>query len=123
MGKHFWWGCGLLALLLAFTWTVGIQMERTHQMPQQLLTQAQEAPMGQATQMLAQAQKLWQRQEYWVSAVADHTPMEQIRALFAEAVIFGQAGEEVHFSTVCAHLASLLQDMSDAHQLTLQNLF
>ena len=123
MGKHFWWGCGLLAVLLIFTWGISRQMERSHQPVRQLLLQAQDAPLEQGRQLVAKAKDLWLRQEYWVSAVADHTPMEEIRALFAEAVLFGQAGEEIHFSTTCARLASLLQDMSDAHRLILENLF
>ena len=123
MGKHFWWGCGLLGLLLAFTLGLSVQMERSSMPVQQLLIQAQDAPFDQARQLVSQARKRWQQQEHWISAVADHTPMDQIRELFAEAELFGQGGEAVHFSTVCARLASLLQDMSDAQQLTLENLF
>lgn len=126
MGKHFWWGIGLLAVLLALTWGIGMAMDTIHPPICQLLNQAQEAADGQLTrarELVTLAQNQWQQAERWISAVADHTPMDQIRELFAEADLFGKGDEPVHFSTVCARLSSLLRDMSQAHKLTLQNLF
>ena len=127
MGKHFWWGCLLLAILLAGTAWIGFGMEKANAPIRALLEQAQQAAhrqqLDRAMALVAQADALWDSEEGFVSAVADHTPMDQIRELFAEAMLFGQGGDSVHFSTVCARLSSLLADLIDAHKLTLRNLF
>lgn len=126
MGKHFWWGIGLLGVLLAVTWGISMAMDTVSPPICGLLDQAQEAADGQldrARELVVQAKDQWQQAQSWISAVADHTPMDQIRELFAEAELFGKGDEPVHFSTVCARLSSLLRDMAQAHKLTLQNLF
>lgn len=126
MGKHFWWGIGLLAVLLIGTIGISMIMDAAKAPICDLLTQAQEAAAVQlplARQLVKDAKLQWDKAEGWISAVADHTPMDQIRELFAEAELFGQGGESVHFATVCARLSSLLQDMAEAHKLTLRNLF
>ena len=88
MGKHFWGGIVLLCVLLAATVWIGACMEQSNLAVRQMLTEAQQTAENQldkATKLVQEAKKKWDQSEGWVSALADHTPMDQIRELFAEA--------------------------------------
>ena len=70
----------------------------------------------------AAAEDGWQAHRDLSSLLADHTPMEEIDALFARLGICsaGRSGEE--FAALSAELSRKVAAMGDAHRLTWQNL-
>ena len=75
-----------------------------------------------AKQQAQNAKQLWDQQKNATATVADHTPMEEIDHLFAEAEIYARTEEVPHFAACCAQLAAMVQAMGDAHALNLWNL-
>ena len=68
------------------------------------------------------AKDLWDKMKNKTATVADHTPMEDIDLMFAEAEIYAKTEETPHFAACCAQLASMVQNMADAHAMNLWNL-
>ena len=126
MGKHFWWGCGLLSLLLIFSLVISGITQRRQRPLWEALEEAQtlaEQDPRHANRLLEETKSRWDRYAGGMAAISDHEPMDQVEEVFAEAALFGKAGDTTHFSTACARLAQLLRALSEDHRLTLRNLF
>lgn len=76
----------------------------------------------QAVRQAAEAKAIWDSHKKKTATVADHTPMEDIDLMFAEAEIYAKTEETPHFAACCAQLASMVQNMADAHAMNLWNL-
>ena len=68
------------------------------------------------------AESQWEQHRDLSSLLADHTPMEQIDALFAHVDLCAAAREKAEFAAACAELSRYVKAMGDAHRLTWQNL-
>lgn len=68
------------------------------------------------------ARERWEGQWGLTAALADHGPMEQIDALFAQLEVYAGAEDWVAFAGVCAQLGSELQALGDAPSLSWRNL-
>ena len=126
MGRQFWIGIGLLAALLAITVGVSLVMSAIHQPAQAQLEQAAElaldGDMPRAAELAQQAKLRWERFRKVISAVADHSPMDEIDRLFAEAEVYAAVAEEEHFASCCAQLSTLVEGMAAAHSAAWWNL-
>ena len=118
MGR-FWLGAGLLAALLALgLWTSGAMVRLHEDLAVDLDRAAQAAQSGDWQEARARALSAggqWERQRRKAAALADHTPMEDIDALFAQAEVFGRQEETADFAAACAELSMRLRAMGDAH--------
>ena len=70
----------------------------------------------------AGAESRWQEHRNLSSLLADHTPMEQIDALFARVGLYSAARDTAEFAAACAELSRYVKAMGDAHRLSWQNL-
>ncbi len=126
MGRQFWVGITLLAVLLALTGGLSLAMDAIHQPAQVQLEQAAElaldGDLSRAAELALQARMRWERFRKMISAVADHSPMDEIDRLFAEAEVFAAVAEEEHFAACCAQLSVLVGGMADAHSAAWWNL-
>ena len=59
----------------------------------------------------------------WGTCFADHTPMEEIDALFAQVEVYAAAREETDFAAGCAALSRKVEAMGLAHGASWWNLF
>ncbi len=113
-------GAVLLVVLLALGVGIAVGMDGIHARSAAALDAAADAALDgdwQTAQLLSQqAQQMWQQNWQIVACVADHTPMDEIDALFAQLPAFVRGGEDVHFAATCAQLAQLLQAMGDAQR-------
>lgn len=75
-----------------------------------------------ARQAAAAAENQWKGCRNRNSLLSDHTPMEQIDALFARVGIFSAARNREEFAATCAELSRYVRAMGEAHRLTWQNL-
>lgn len=124
--KRCWIGVGLLVLLLGVgifsTW----QMQRSHDPMAESLEQAcamAEAGRWDAAQnYVNQAKKKWDDNWGLSASFADHEPMEQINALFAQLEVCGKYKETVSYCLLCAQLREELEAMGEAHRFVWWNL-
>lgn len=126
MGKRFWGGVAILAVLFALGLWVAKSMETTHKAVARHLEQAaREALSGQTEQgleTLQKAEELWQKRRFLTAAVADHGPMEEIDSIFSQLESYAAAGDSVSFAAWCSRAAQLVGAISEAQKLTWQNL-
>jgi len=124
--KRFLIGLSTLSLLFAIGLFVAISTDRMYQPVVDLLEEAADSALSgsfeDAISKTENAKALWDKQKAKTATVADHTPMEEIDRLFTEAEIYAQAEEKPHFAACCAQLASIVQNMADAHAMNLWNL-
>ena len=72
--------------------------------------------------LTVQAAKQWESHWHQLALVADHSPMDEIDGLFAQAKMYARVGASQDFSAVCAKLSKLVTAISEAHSLTWWNL-
>lgn len=59
----------------------------------------------------------WQEKWNFCAAFADHSPMEDIDAQFAQLRVYASARAAQEYAAVCSALAQNLQAMANAHEL------
>lgn len=126
MGKEFWGAIVLLTCLLAATLGVAWGMGQIHETAAKALEQAaeyaQSGDMEQAQMLFQQSRHCWQRYQKLSATVADHSPMDEIAKLFAEAEVYARQQETAHFAADCVQLSSMVRAIAEAHQFTWWNL-
>lgn len=126
MRRQLYIGIGILILFLVVGLFSGIAIENTCSPISQLLKQAGNVSAQgdtEAAAMLVHSAFLqWQKSWHGIAALADHTPMDEIDGLFAQAQAYAKAGAMQDFSASCQRLASLIDAVAEAHSLTWWNL-
>ena len=121
-----WLGILILSVFLILGLFVSVLTDRVCAPIVQTLQQACDlSAAGQqeaAGALAVQACKQWE--EHWnqMAVVADHSPMDEIDSLFAQAKMYARMGATQDFSAACARLAKLVKAVSEAHSLTWWNL-
>lgn len=119
-------GAVILSILLIAGLFTSRNMEKSHWEISQRLEDAAWFALTEnwedARQAAAAAETQWKRCRNRNSLLSDHTPMEQIDALFARVGIFSAARNGEEFAAACAELSRYVQAMGEAHCLTWQNL-
>lgn len=118
--KRSWIGCGMLLILLALCLAAGYLLDRFQSPLTRELSQAaafaQEEEWPQAKALAESAQTSWNRCRKRIACVADHTPMEEIDALFAQLSCYW--GEQTEYAATCVALAQRIRAVADAHSLS-----
>lgn len=126
MGKRFWLGIGILVLFLGTGLGISLGMDTIHGPAEQALEQAAEkalaGQMEEAVALARQAHARWEDNWALTASVADHSPMDEVDALFAEMEVYAQAQEDKHFAACCAQLSKLVESMAAAHRFSWWNL-
>lgn len=124
--KRSWIGLFLLLVLLAGSICVTCAMGQCHEaIARDLSSAAEEAihgDWGQGKALLLRAREAWGSTRRFAACFADHTPMEEIDALFAQVEVYAEAREEPDFAAGCAALARKMEAMGQAHGITWWNL-
>lgn len=117
--KRGWIGLGLLLLLLAAGVLSAWAMVRWHSpLEQQLDLAAQYALASdweQANRMVRDAENQWEKRWHPSAIFADHGPMEEIDALFAQLEVYEEEREALSFAALCKELSRELAAMGEAH--------
>ncbi len=120
-----WIGAGILAVFLVLGLLVSYVMDQAHIPTGKLLEQAAEKTLQgdfeQAIALGAEAKSRWERQWDGTATVADHSPMDDVDALFGEMEIYARTGEEPHFAACCQELAQRVQAVATAHRFSWWN--
>ena len=124
--KRCWFVAMLLAALLFGCLYVTDYMAGVHTPIAREVGKAGEAAMAgsweHARAELDHARQSWDDVRKTTAAFADHGPMEEIDALFAQLEVAAQWEDALGFSTLCAYLSQSLEAMGEAHGLTWWNL-
>ena len=125
--KRSWIGAGLLAVLLAMGLLVTYFMAKIHEpIARDLISAGEYAMAGdwdQAEQLYNRASDSWEQTEVFRACFADHNPMEEVDACFAQGTVYLRMKEETAFAAACGETAKKTQAMGDAHSLVWKNLF
>lgn len=125
MGRG-WLGIGILVLFLALGMVISSAADNAHLETAQLLAQAAEKAVGEefeaGTALGLQAKARWERHWDLTASIADHSPMDEVDALFAEMEIYARTGEEPHFAACCKELSLRIEAVADAHRFSWWNI-
>lgn len=117
--KQIIWSILLSAALLLAGLAAGTTMENIHTPLASMAQQAEEAALEenwqQAVLLTRTARQEWEKSRVITAIFADHGPMEEIDALFAELEIYGELEEKPHFAALCSRLQCQLRAMAQAH--------
>jgi hypothetical protein len=121
--KRIWIGVivllGLLAVGLFLMWLTD---QRLSQVSSQLEKAAQAESWDRAVELSEQAKGLWTDNWYFCAALADHTDIDQIDAIFAQLDVYVKRKDPVAHAATCAYLAEAITDLEENHRLTWWNL-
>lgn len=124
MGKG-WLGAGLLAVCLLLGICLSVAADKACLPTEALLAQAAEKTLsGDFEEGIAlgmEAKDQWQAQWNGIAAIADHEPMDEVDALFAEMEIYAKTGEQPHFAACCQELSRRVRSFADAHRFSWWN--
>ena len=113
---------GLLVLGLLTTWYMG----RTHEKLADRLESAQTLALAEnwegAERLVRSARKDWEDNRHFSAALTEHAALEEIDSLFSQLKVYAQRKEALAYAAACAQIASYLEDLGDAQDLTWWNL-
>lgn len=125
--KRSWIGAGLLLVLLIAGLLVTHCMAKVHDpIARDLVTAGEYALSGnweQAEVLCQKAEAIWEENETFRACFADHGPMEDIDACFAQLKIYLRMKEETAFAAACGEIARKAEAMGEAHGLVWENIF
>ena len=121
-----WFGLGILILFLLWGFVTGAAMDNAHTPTEKLLAQAAEKVLNgnfeEAVALASEAKSRWDSHWDATATVADHSPMDEVDALFAEMEIYAKTREAPHFAACCKELSQRLQTFADAHRFSWWNI-
>ena len=124
--KHFWFGAGLLAVLLILSLWLGSCLEDTHHTPAKDLDKAAEAALKEdwplANALYQRAEKHWQKHRNLSAALARHDSLDQIDSGFSMLADYARCEETATFAATCAQVAQQLRSLPESHSLRWWNL-
>lgn len=83
--------------------------------------EAQKQEWDAAQMLFYRARRSWKNNYHFTAALADHTPMEDVEALYTQLEVFAEMKEDAHFAALCMETASRLEAIADAHVLAWWN--
>ncbi|MBQ8881121.1 MAG: DUF4363 family protein [Oscillospiraceae bacterium] len=123
--KRGWLGAGILAVFFSLGLAVSVFAGRAHQPTGKLLEQAAEKTLAGdfegGVALAMEAKERWKKQWNGTASIADHSPMDEVDALFAEMEVYARTGEEPHFAACCKELAQRLEAIAGAHRFSWWN--
>ena len=122
---RFWLGLGILLVFLALGFVTAGLMNDAHDPTEKLLVQAAEKVLAgefeEAVALGKEAKRQWESHWNGTATVADHGPMDDVDALFAEMEVYAQTAEKPHFAAVCKELSRRIRAVAEAHRFKWQN--
>ena len=118
-------GAVVLVAFLILGFVVSGTMDNAHAPACDLLTQAADMTLAGdfagAIPLAMEAKDRWEKSWNGTAVVADHSPMDDVDALFAEMLTYAQSGEEPRFAACCRELAKRVQAVAEAHRFSWWN--
>lgn len=119
-------GACILLLLLAVCIASAIYMPKTQgkiaQQLQQAARYAQNGDWADASAAAQQAKLAWEKARFFTAVTADHSPMDQIDALFSQLEVYAGQKETTSFAATALQLSHLSAALGEDHIFRWQNL-
>lgn len=116
--RRFWIGVGLLLGMLVLGIFVTESMAGIHEPIGKTLLEAGDLAFEEdwagADAAFLQARGLWEQYREVTAVVTDHTPMEQIDAMFRRLEVYRQQRQADYFRSGCAELSACVEAVADA---------
>ena len=123
--KRGWFGIGILVAFLVLGILVSAAMNKAHIPTCTLLSLAAEKTLAGdfdgAVPLALEAKGRWEKQWNGTAVVADHSPMDDVDALFSEMEIYAKTGEQPHFAACCLELSQRVEAVAEAHKFSWWN--
>ena len=124
--RRFWIGLGILVLIwIAGVWTTS-RLEITHsEITRQLDRSASAALEGHWFRADSLAEDTLQKwQDCWglSAALADHTVLDEIDGMLAQAEVYRNNREAISYAAICARISQAIDALQESHRLTWRNL-
>ena len=120
--KRFYIGITLLLLFLISGILLTCAFSRIHAPLAKTLENASQAAVsGQwetAISLADAARTRWETCRNFTAAVADHEPLEEMDALFAQLEVYKNMGLNVEFAAICTRLSQMAAAMEESQALT-----
>ena len=120
-----WLGVGILVVFLILGLVATAVMDNAHMPTCDLLSQAAEKAIAgefdSAVALGMKAKTRWERQWNGTAVLADHSPMDDVDALFSEMEIYAKTGEQPHFAACCRELSKRVAAVAEAHRFSWWN--
>lgn len=119
--KRFWIGVIFLAVLLAGSILLLAFSSSFYQDFSKALEAASALALNgdwsSATKSSENAQKKWNKSQYFLAAFTDHEPIAQVDQLFAQLALYGEKRMSVEFAVTCQQLRHCAEAINEAHSL------
>lgn len=124
--NRFWIGVGLLlALLGAGLWAMFAMDNVQSDISEDLHQSAQAAREGdwvRADELARSAAERWEANWRFSAAMADHTALDEIDSIFAQARAYRENRLAADYAASCARLEKLIEALEEGHDLNWWNL-
>ena len=124
--KRLWIGIGLLAaIMIAGFWTSSRMADihiATSDILKDSVREAQAGQWEQVDRLAEKAQSCWKKSWNFSATMADHTVLDEIDGLFAQADIYRKNRTDVEYAATCAQLATAIEALQESHRLSWWNL-
>lgn len=124
--RRFLLGVTILGVFFGLGLWTGYAMEQMYTGISQTLEQATAQVLAgetsQGMSLAEQAYTQWQNNWHLTALLADHAPMDEIDALFAQALCYAETGNTANFVSYCARLVMLVEAVGEAHAFSWWNL-
>ena len=125
MGRG-WLGVAILAVFLVGGLLAAMCMDNAHLPTVDMLQQAAEytvnGEFGKGVLLGMEAKDRWERGWNGTATLADHSPMDDVDALFGEMEVYAVTGEQPHFAACCTQLSAMLKATYETHSFSLKNI-
>ena len=119
--KQFWFGLGLIGLLLISGFFLGNRMEQRHLLQAKDLERAadcvREEDWELAAALLARSQKSWEAGKGFTASFIHHDTVSNIDTRFAELAVYAEHHSDPEFRAGCVSLARVLESLPGSHRL------
>ena len=124
--KRLWIGIVFLSVILAIGICVTAAFTALHKPLSDTLQQASEAAISEdrerVSALTGRAKVDWERFRAFTAAVADHEPLEEMDAMFAQLEVLARQRETSDFAALSAQLSRMAQAMADSQSISWWNL-
>ena len=125
--SRFRFGLGLLIVLFAVCLFSQLRMAAIQKPIAEQISQAEiyaaQGDWRKAAVKLEKAKKNWEAHRTFVSALADHQPLEDIECLFAMLNTYAEQQDETEFRSACQDLHRRILAVKEAQEFNLKSLF
>lgn len=124
--KRFWIGVGLLAAIVLLSFWSTNRLSDLHISISEDLERAAQAAQNDrwetVDELASSVQTQWKNGWGFSAALVDHTVLDEIDGLLAQAEVYRKKRDATEYAAICARLARHIEALQESHKLSWWNL-